>query len=567
MIPRRYVSRLGNRLTLLLAIASSLWICAGWAEPNLVTGIPVKFVHGEAVYLQAGSSTGLAEGQRLLIRRNDLETSPGEIIGEIEIESVAPASAAGRVVYSKVDIVPGDTAYLSKEGLQNLRENSILKDKQKYLQVASFTDGAPTEQEIRENIPKPPLPEINRFRGRVAVDSSFLQIPGAGVKDSQFGFMLRLDATRLGGSYWSITGYHRGRIQATTDYQQQTLTDLINRTYHLSINYDSPKSNWLAGAGRLYVPWANSLSTIDGFYIARRFGKQTVGVFGGTNPDPTSWNYDPHRQMAGAFINFERGSFESMKFTSTSGIAVSRVHWQPDRQFAFFENAFFYKYYLAVYGNLEADFLTGAQTSGNREVKLSRSYWTIRIQPHKIIAFDLNENYFRNIPTFDTRLIGTGLLDKFLFQGVSGGFRLALPYRLGIYANTGRSSRTGDGKPSWNYLGGATVGDILHSGIRLDYRYSRFDSSFGRGTYQSLSADREIGEKLRFELQAGRQAVSSTFTAQSRAKFITGNVDWYLNPHYFIGLGLTVYRGQQQKYGQYFFSAGYRFDNRRIRHD
>jgi len=196
---------------------------------------------------------------------------------------------------------------------------------------------------------------------------------------------------------------------------------------------------------------------------------------------------------------------------------------------------------------------------------LSRSYLTIRLQPHKVISFDINENYFRNIPTFDTRLIGTGLLDKYLFQGLSGGFRLMLPYRFGIYTNAGRSSRTGDQRPSWNYMGGATVGNILRSGIRAEYRYSRFDGSFGRGNYQSLTAARDLGEGFRFEVQAGQQSLTSSFTSQNRARFVSGNVDWYLAAHYFLGIGLTAYRGQVQHYNQYFINLGYRFDNRRRR--
>lgn len=266
--------------------------------------------------------------------------------------------------------------------------------------------------------------------------------------------------------------------------------------------------------------------------------------------------------MAGAFVNFEAGSFESFKFTSTSGIALSRIHWSPDRQFGFFENGMFYKHFLSIYSNVEADLFRGPQNAGQNEVALSRSYLTIRLQPHKVIAFDINESYFRNIPTFDTRLIGTGLLDKYLFQGLSAGIRLALPLRIAIYSNAGRSSRTGDTKASWNYLYGAAACNILGSGVRADYRYSRFDSSFGRGTYQSLALDREIEEVLRFEVQAGQQDLLSSLTGQNRARYLNGSMDWFIGARYFVGLGLSVYRGQVQKYNQYSLSFGYRFDNR-----
>jgi hypothetical protein len=86
------------------------------------------------------------------------------------------------------------------------------------------------------------------------------------------------------------------------------LADLVNRTYHLSLTYDNPNSHWVGGVGRMFVPWASSLDTLDGFYLGRRYGRATMGVFGGSAPDPTSWDYDPHRQMAGGFFNFEGGS-------------------------------------------------------------------------------------------------------------------------------------------------------------------------------------------------------------------------------------------------------------------
>ncbi len=550
-------------LQALVLILSAISVFAEQAKP---VEFRVKYVIQDSVYLEAGSASGISQGLKFLVRRGEKPpdgTEP-QVIAEIEIESVAPTSSAGRIISSKSEIVPGDIAFLSRDSAQQVQRDAAAHELQTYAQVASFTEGVPPEQEVRENIPKPPLPEVNRIRGRIGMDYSALQIPGVGNSSSQFGFMLRLDASRLGGTHWNISGYHRGRFLSRKDtVQQETLTDLINRTYHLSIDYDNPGSPWVAGAGRLYVPWASSLNTIDGFYLGRRFGKQTAGIFAGTTPDPTSWNYDAHRQMAGIFVNSERGSFESFRFTSTAGIAVSRINWHPDRQFGFFENGIFYRQFLSIYSNVEADLLTANQNSGKQDVTLSRSYFTVRLQPHKVISFDISENYFRNIPTFDTRLIGTGLLDKYLFQGLSGGFRLSLPYRFGIYANTGRSSRTGDHQPSWNYMGGATLADILHSGIRTDYRYSRFDSSFGRGTYQSLTASRELGARFRFEMQAGRQALLSSFTGQSRARFLSGNMDWHLGPHYLLGVGTTVYRGEAQNYNEYFINLSYLFSNRK----
>ena len=142
--------------------------------------------------------------------------------------------------------------------------------------------------------------------------------------------------TRIGGSYWNFNGYTRIQLSSTSSSASQTtLNDLLNRTYHVSLTYDNPQSKWILGFGRMYLPWAPSLSTIDGGYLARRLSKRfTVGMFAGTTPDPTSWNYSPNRQEAGTFVNFEGGSWDGFTYGSTTGFGISRLSWHPESEFA-----------------------------------------------------------------------------------------------------------------------------------------------------------------------------------------------------------------------------------------
>ncbi len=562
-----------NRVVFAGLILVSVWVCKlCFGQEAIQTSFAVKYVSADAVYLEGGSSSGLAEGQQLEIKSKG---AAGTVVARIEIESVAPSSAVGRILSGSGSIAAGDTASFSQEQLDRLKKKETVR----YPQVISFTQEDPLEQEVRENLPKPPSPEVNRTRGRVGLDFGLMQQQG-GTSSSLYGLTVRIDSSRLGGSYWKLGGYYRGyRHSLGGESTAPMLVDLVNRTYHLSLSYDNPNSRWVAGVGRLFVPWASSLDTLDGFYLGRRYGKATAGIFAGSAPDPTSWDYDPHRQMAGGFVNFEGGSYDSLRFTSTSGIALTRISWRPDRQFGFFQNGLFYKRYLSVYSDIQCDLLNtsnpaldGSAQAENtspvqRGLALSRSYLTVRLQPWKVLSFDVSENYFRNIPTFDERLLSTGLLDKYLFQGFSGGFRLELPYKLGFYSTVGRSSRSGDARPSWDYLTGVTAGNILHTGIRADFRYSRFDSSFGRGTYRSLTVSRDLGESLQFDMQVGQQDVLSAFTSQSRSRFVNGNLNWLFGARYYAGIGVTIYRGGTENYQQSFATLGYRFDNRRRRHE
>ncbi len=74
----------------------------------------------------------------------------------------------------------------------------------------------------------------------------------------------------------------------------------MNRTYHLGLYYQNPDSVVTMGVGRLFLPYAPSLSTIDGGYFGYKFSQHmTAGVFGGSTPDPTSWSYNPNQRIAG----------------------------------------------------------------------------------------------------------------------------------------------------------------------------------------------------------------------------------------------------------------------------
>jgi hypothetical protein len=95
--------------------------------------------------------------------------------------------------------------------------------------------------------------------------------------------------------------------------------------------------------------------------------------------------------------------------------------------------------------------------------------------------------------------------------------------------------------------------------FHVDLRYSRFNSSFGSGTYESITLNRQLGDKIRFEVQGGIQSLNSSFTNQTRTKYGTANLDYLIGRHYILGAGWTLYRGGALNYDQMFINFGYRF--------
>ena len=543
-------------------------------DPSLHTVFRVKYVADGVAYLKDGRTQGLTKDMKLLVEDANHAAKQGEsvnsadpkVVAELEVSAVADTSAVTDIHNPKRPVKVGDLAYLSNGDTETLVQQRTLSATRQYPAVISFSEGDTLDEEARQEIPRPPPPSVNRARGRIGFDSIETFSHGANtVTSSNLGVVFRGDITRIAGTHWNLSGYWRGRITRESEAAQNTLQETLNRTYHLSMTYDNPNSEFVAGFGRLYLPWAPSLDTIDGGYFGVHLSKGTIlGVFGGSTPDPSSWDYSPDRVIGGGFVNFDGGEYNAWHYSSTIGGGLSLLKWQVDRPFIFLEDSISYQRTIALYESAQLDAPSGNSVTASPGPGLGRNFTTLRVNPVARVELDANYNYFRDVPTFDTTLVGTGLLDKFLFQGFSAGGRVEVWPQIWLSSTLGRSTRSGDAKASLNQMYGITFGRLPYINVRADVHYSRFNSSFGDGHYEALSLSRQINDHLRLEALLGQQDFGSTLTTGNRSRFLTGTVETTLGMHYYLQSNFTTNRGDLS-YDQIMISMGYRFDNRRKR--
>jgi len=560
----------------LLVLGVTLPTWAGQlADPTLHSEFHVKYVAAGAVYLDRGKSAGLDQGMKLQVKHSSPSaprsvTSTASVIAEIRVVSVAQTSAVCEVISQKENMKAGDLAYLEEKDIEKAEQAKTMGNTRKYPQVVSFDEGDALEEEARAFVPRPPLPEVNRARGMVGFEYGGIQSGGPFASNTtQLGLFLKTDITRIDGTYWNLRGYWRGEMNTTGgSAAPQTLQTLINRTYHLQMTYDNPNSPWVMGVGRLYLPWAASLDTIDGGYFGRRVEPGViVGMFAGSTPDPTSWNYSPNRHLGGGFVNFSGGDFKSWRYSSTEGAGDETVGWSAQRPFVFTENNISYGNVFSIYHSLQADSPQIPNSNGKSYTGLSRSFLTVRITPIPRLELDFNHNYFRDIPTFDFALISTGLVDQLLFQGLSVGARLEVTKNIALSTTVGRNSGTGDARSSLNQMYGITVNRIWRTGVRGDLRWSKFDSSFGNGTYSSLSLTRNFGEILQTEFLLGDQRFRSSLSSDTSYRSAGGSVYWFPpKVPVYLDAGFTREQGVLN-YNQWYTGLGYRFDTYRKRRE
>jgi hypothetical protein len=533
----------------------------------------VKYISEGTVYLDAGHNAGLEEGMLLHLVHADpnggtteaVRFQGREPVADVRIFSVADSSSAAEIIKSHEDLAVGDIAYLDTQSVHVREEKVNAAESENYPVVVTFSYGDPMDEEIRATTVSPKTAPIeNQMRGRVGFDYGNLSEPG-GISSRQIGLMVEADMSRIGGTHWNFTGYWRGNLNTQNSgnpggVTPTTLNDLINRTYHLGLYYQNPDSIITMGVGRLYLPYAPSLSTIDGGYFGyRNTTHLTTGAFGGSTPDPTSWSYAPNQHIAGAYVNYEKGDFEHLRFDDTFGLAMTSIGWHVAREFAFAENAISLGRTFSVYNSLQADKARTVVNGVTYSTGLTQSFSSVRFQPIRLLTFDLNHNYLRNLPTFDPALISTGLLDQYLFQGLSGGVRLDLPYRISISTDIGRSKNNTDTASSWNQMYGLTFGEIRNTGLTLDVRYTKFNSSFGQGNYRFVSLSRNIADRFRVQVQGGVQHLNSALSTNSSSRFVSSTVDWTIGPRYFFEGLFSWNAGTSMNYQETNFTFGYRF--------
>ncbi len=541
----------------------------------------VKYVSDGSLYIDGGRNANLQEAMKLSLVNpppdgvvSDAVRFRGyEHVAELKVISVADSSSVCEIVSTNGEVKAGQMAFLTPDTVVERRQVVEAAEEEKYPIIMTFTYGDPLEEEVRTAQEKKQIQDspVGRVRGRIGFDYGGIHQPG-GLNSKQVGLSIQSDISNIGGTYWNFKGYWRGNMNVSssnpTGANTTTLTDLLNRTYQIGLYYQSPYSPVTIGVGRLFLPWAPSLSTIDGGYLGRKITRHaTVGAFAGSTPDPSSWSYNPNQHIAGTFVNFEAGDFDHTRLYSTAGIAITSIQWKVARQFAFFENNLTWKRYITVYSSIQADEArtsplrdsNGLLIGGSNPTGISQSYSSLHFQPFRRVGFGVNHNYFRSLPTYDPRLLGTTLLDQYLFQGFSGDVRVELVKHISVYTSLGRSKATSDKKNSLNQAFGLTVPNLWKTGLMADVHYSKFDSSFGSGKYTSVSLSKNVTDSFRLQFLGGHQTFSSGLTNNNHSNFVNAVVDWNVGPRYFVEGNFGWYRGTSMNYQQWSTVFGYRF--------
>ena len=542
-----------------------------FAQEKRTVVFHVREAEETALYINIGRNSGLQEGMKLALFHSNSapsQSSDGPAIGQVKVTIVADSSAVCEIVNSFGEIRIGDFGFLISSGnSQAVQDGGQTQGGE--LQLANRASDADLkdDQMERKFEPSTTLPQRNTTV-RIGVDYDGTQVAG-GFRASELGFQVQSDVTHIADTDWSFTGYWRSRFRQTfsglNGAQLESLDERIDRTYHIGLYYESPNSPYVAGLGRVGLPGAPSVATVDGGYFGRKINHHvTLGAFGGSTPDPTAWDYNPNQRIAGVFTNLEAGNFNGLHFSGAEGIAMTAIRWRAARQFAFLENTLSWRGFLWFNNVTEVDAARASPVTGqSNPTGISFTSSSLHVQPIRKLSLGLDHSYLNSLPSFDPNLLGTSLLDKYIFQGLSMDARYDLTHRINVFTQIGHEKSIADKRRMWNSMYGVSLSNLLKTGLHADVRYAKFASSFGDGNYKAVSISRGFTGNMQIELLAGTQNLFSNLTSTTSSHFVTFSSMWNLGPKYVIGTGFTWSRGTTQNYQQWNTMFGYRFGSLR----
>jgi hypothetical protein len=448
------IAAAGLALGLLLATAgpdSSVLAPAAVAGPAMTA--KVTYLAGASVYIDAGRSEGLLEGDTLEVQRS------GSRVALLSVNFLASHRATC--------VVLGDAPLPSVgDAIRFLAHGASAPPPPPAAGLGALQAAAlpvvPTATRAR------PAPWL---RGRAGVRYLGVRTEGGSHFEQP---MLDLRAETSGSGPLDATLDLRGRRTSQSYANGDVRQETYSRVYRALLTWHDPKAQRLLTVGRQSSGAIGPVSLFDGALLQTGADRWRAGVFAGTQPEPLHMRLSGDVSQYGVFLERRQAPLAARRWSLGLGAISSYDHASPDRDFAYLQGSY-RDSRLSGYFSQETDFNRAWKRSqGESGVSLTSTFASARLALTD--DWDLNTGYDnrRNVRLWRDRETAETQFDDRYRQGAWAGMGWHIANRLRLGGELRSNGGGFDRADSWSTS--ADLHRIGARGLSLRARYAQYRS-------------------------------------------------------------------------------------------
>jgi hypothetical protein len=526
---------------ILLLMAFSLFPLNGYAEQ---VQAKLTYIASGAVYINAGSISGIAKGDTGQIQHN------GTTIARIEVLFVAEKSASCKVIDKTSEPKEGDTAILEVHPL------AVSNGKDTTKTVAIEKPSQPTKALSKKS-------KSTRLSGQIAAQAFIMDDRQSSSRSYlQPSLLINGRLENIAETYHSFSLLMRSRY---TDQQLKSSgsssSEWNSRVYEACLSYDNPASRFQYSLGRIRSNRISGIGDLDGVSVGYHVSDQiSWGAFGGTQPDLRTSEIETQTTKFGLFSGYETDKISALHLNATLALAGEYHQGIVSREFIYEQINLTTDSRFSVYQSGELNINRGwKKNAEGKSLELSSLMLNLRYTPTSILTATINYDNRTNIRTFETRAVPDTLFDNELQQGLQAGLECRPVQSVTVDASGGMRKKTNESQTTKTSSLGLMARNLLQSEIFATLRINTFRNTYSSGFQPSLNLSRTLLPSLDGALQIGQDHYDLKLAeTKVRSNWLKVSANYMITRSFFTSAYTEFYRGGNLNSNRFYVELGIR---------
>lgn len=509
----------------IILLLAGIALYAPQARAQKTNAATITYISAEAIYINAGTNSGIQVGDSLVIRRGK------KTIGVVIIKHVSSQSSAGELAGKESTVKVGDSVILASGRTLPPSNKAAVSDRA----AASSKKSRSSRSESG----------VNKLRGSIVFQNHFHKdMTGSGLTWQRPGLQTRIAIANLGGSGVTFQMRHRSRLyhRSRAISIGQSRNEWTHQLYEFSFLSEDETSGETWGAGRILAPDVRGMGYIDGGYFSKRVSPHyRVGIAAGTVPDIQTSGYDFDRRKVGFFGSYESGTYEKQHISVSGAFSAEYELNNLSREFLYLQSVYTRASKLTVYQSVEVDY--------NRSWRFARTgdrftftnyYGTLNYTISSNARLNFSYDARKNILRFEQRNLADSLFDNTTHQGVKAGFSIRLKKRFSIRGNAGIRFRQGLASNNKFYSFGIRAAQFPRRRHSISLNISIIESAFTTGYRPALTYRFPVTRRILLNL-SGSAYIYKTGNNTIRNFFLEASSSYSFARRYYLSGGLRQF--------------------------